>query len=412
MAKTKLKNLKVTKVDFVDAGANPNANVVLYKSKDGIPTTQQGIQTESVEAKPEGMFKKFISAIGKAVGLKQEEIDATIEEIAKGSEAETFGEKMNEVKRRKITDEMWDLCYALESSLCSIICDDEAGDKSELMKTSLEEFMSVMNSAIEQWADGKTSNVIQKSSEPATETELNYMKSVHEKLQGMITKAESGNGSSGTDESEDLGESKGEEVDMSKVNKSKMTPAERAFFEDIEKRYSEGEKTGEGTEEQDNPVVKSTQVATPQPVATENTTTEDIYKGLHPAVKEELERLKKRADEAEEKELTDIAKKYEIIGKKPEELVPLLKNLKIAGGDSFGNMVAILDASVEAVNKSSMFSEIGKSGGYGGTELGAWAKIEKKADEIQQAKPELSRAAAIDTACQQNPQLVHEYENE
>lgn len=413
MAKTKLKNLKVTKVDFVDAGANPNANVVLYKNKDGIPASQQADQSETEGVKPEGMFKRFISAIGKAVGLKQEEIDATIEEIAKGNEAETFGEKMYEVTRRRITDEMWDLCYALQSSLCSIICDDEVGDKAEeLMKTSLEEFASVMNNSIEQWADGKTSNVIQKSSEPVTEAEISYMKSVHERLQDMITKAESGNGSSGTDESEDLGESKGEEVDMSKVDKSKMTPAERAFFEDIEKRYSEGEKTGEGTEEQDNPVAKSTQVATPQPVATENAATEDIYKGLHPAVKEELERLKKRADEAEEKELTDIAKKYEIIGKKPEELVPLLKNLKIAGGDSFGNMVAILDASVEAVNKSSMFSEIGKSGGYGGTELGAWAKIEKKADEIQQAKPELSRAAAIDTACQQNPQLVHEYENE
>ena len=36
----------------------------------------------------------------------------------------------------------------------------------------------------------------------------------------------------------------------------------------------------------------------------------------------ELQRLQKRADEAEEKELTDIAKKYEIIGKKPEDLVP------------------------------------------------------------------------------------------
>ena len=74
-------------------------------------------------------------------------------------------------------------------------------------------------------------------------------------------------------------------------------------------------------------------------------------------------------------------------------------------------MIGILDASVEAVSKSGMFAEIGKSGGYGGGEPDAWSKIEKKADEIQVANPSMSRAAAIDKACEQNPQLVHEYEN-
>ena len=125
----------------------------------------------------------------------------------------------------------------------------------------------------------------------------------------------------------------------------------------------------------------------------------------------ELQRLQKRADEADEKEMTEIAKKYEIIGKKPEELVPVLKSLKNAGGTAYADMISVLDASVEAVSKSSMFTEIGKSGGYGGSEPDAWTKIEKKADEIQTANPNMSRAMAIDAACQQNPQLVHEYEN-
>lgn len=34
---TKLKDLKVTKVDFVDAGANPKAHIMLYKSENGAP---------------------------------------------------------------------------------------------------------------------------------------------------------------------------------------------------------------------------------------------------------------------------------------------------------------------------------------------------------------------------------------
>ena len=141
--------------------------------------------------------------------------------------------------------------------------------------------------------------------------------------------------------------------------------------------------------------------------------TDDPYAGLHPVVKAELERLKKRADEAETKELTEIAKKYEIIGKKPEELVPVLKSLKAAGGSAYTDMISVLDSSVEAVNKSSMFSEIGKSASYAGGGVDAsWARIEKKADELMTANPKLTRHQAVDLACQQNPKLVHEYESE
>ena len=32
---TKLKDLKVTKVDFVDVGANPKAHIKLYKNESG-----------------------------------------------------------------------------------------------------------------------------------------------------------------------------------------------------------------------------------------------------------------------------------------------------------------------------------------------------------------------------------------
>lgn len=36
----KLKDLKVTKVDFVDAGANPGANILIYKNKEGAPAAE------------------------------------------------------------------------------------------------------------------------------------------------------------------------------------------------------------------------------------------------------------------------------------------------------------------------------------------------------------------------------------
>ena len=337
--------------------------------------------------------------------------------IEKGG-AETFGEKLAERKMRQINDEIWDMCYALQSSLCSIICDDEARDNAqELMQTSLEQFSETMTSAISQWASGTTASVIKKSSEPASEEAVKFMQYSKERIEEMIAKAEGGedgvtnNAASGIEKGN---VAKGEEETM--IDKSLLTPAELAFFEDIEKRCSvapgevekadtKGKATGEEEEEEDaggkgkKPGVKKS--ASPQ---------EDIYAGLHPIVAAELQRLQKRADEADEKELMDVAKRYEIIGKKPEELVPVLKSLKNAGGSAYADMINILDASVEAVNKSSMFTEIGKSGGFGG-ETDAWSKIEKKADEIQAASPTMSRTAAIDMACQQNPQLVHEYEN-
>lgn len=284
-------------------------------------------------------------------------------------------------------------------------------------KNKWQQFSETMTLAISQWASGTTASVIKKSSEPASEEAVKFMQYSKERIEEMIAKAEGGedgvtnNAASGIEKDN---VAKGEEETM--IDKSLLTPAELAFFEDIEKRCSvapgevekadtKGKATGEEEEEEDaggkgkKPGVKKS--ASPQ---------EDIYAGLHPIVAAELQRLQKRADEADEKELMDVAKRYEIIGKKPEELVPVLKSLKNAGGSAYADMINILDASVEAVNKSSMFTEIGKSGGFGG-ETDAWSKIEKKADEIQAASPTMSRTAAIDMACQQNPQLVHEYEN-
>lgn len=139
---------------------------------------------------------------------------------------------------------------------------------------------------------------------------------------------------------------------------------------------------------------------------------EDVYKGLHPAVRAELERLKKRADEADERELTAVAKKYELLGKKPEELVPTLKALKTAGGGAYDQMIAVLDASLQTVEKSGFFEEIGKTGAAGAGGGGdAWSQIQKHAQTMMTADPSLNAYEAIDKACQAHPELVGEYES-
>lgn len=144
---TKLKNLKITKVDFVDDGANPEAHIRLFKSKDGVEPPHD----EGAEKKP-NIWKRLITAITKAAGSEPDtsELESVIDDIQKSSES--FGERIAEVKNRKIADEIWDICYALQSSLCSILNDEEMDGTSAAtaMQESLDEFCEFTKDAISQ----------------------------------------------------------------------------------------------------------------------------------------------------------------------------------------------------------------------------------------------------------------------
>ena len=143
---------------------------------------------------------------------------------------------------------------------------------------------------------------------------------------------------------------------------------------------------------------------------------EDIYKGLHPLVAAEIQRLRKRADEAEERELMEVAKKYEIIGKKPEDLVPTLKSLKAAGGTAYNDMIGILDSAVSMAEAGGTFEEIGKSGhGRTGTPVAksnSEAKIESIAKGYMEKDPNLNLTDAIAKAWENNMDLMAAYEEE
>ena len=75
---TKLKDLKIKKVDFVDAGANQQADVLIFKNKDGIPATPQKPEQQNILKR----VLASIMAVAKKEGIEQTEI----EEITKGCE--------------------------------------------------------------------------------------------------------------------------------------------------------------------------------------------------------------------------------------------------------------------------------------------------------------------------------------
>lgn len=212
----------------------------------------------------------------------------------------------------------------------------------------------------------------------------------------------SNNNPAGSADDPDDKTKKGVDKDM-KIDKSKLTAEEIAQLEAIEKKAGVADEPATDPAG-DEGVNKANPAPANTPAAEDG---EDIYKGLHPAVAAELKELRKRADAAEERELEAVAKKYEILGKKPEDLTKTLKSLKAAGGSAYDDMIGVLDASLAAVEKSGAFREVGKSGS--GTP-DAWAQIEKHADEILKAAPTMTRAEAIDKACDQHPELVAEYE--
>ena len=404
---TKLKNLKVKKVDFVDEGANPDAHIRLKKNKDGEQSAGENSE------KGTGFIRKFFTFFGKAAGMNQDEIDSAMDEIRK-SDSVSFSEKYNEAKNRKIADEIWDICYALQSSLCSILNDEDLDSisASAAMQQSLNEFQSVVTECITQWSDGKAASIAKKEME-VTEADIELMKSAVARLNESIEKASAPATSEGP-QPNNIEQSKGEETEM-KIDKSKLTDAERAFLESIEKKYGTEDNApaqAEGTPAvaPEAPVTKSATPAQAETPAAEEGT-DDIYKGMHPAVKAELESLKKFREEAELREMKEVAKKYEIIGKKADELAPVLKSLKAAGGTAYNDMIAVLDQTLETVEKSGAFSEIGKAGHSAG-ENSAEAKIGAIAKGMMEKDATLSYNQALAKAWEDHPELMAEYDEQ
>ena len=409
----KLEDLNVTKVDFVDQGDNKGAHLLLFKRQSDQDTEPR---------KAGGFFRNVVAAIAKSIGATEEQVDAAMEEIVKG-DAVTFGDKMAQRQLRRTADEIWDYCYALEESLCSILRDQEipAENKPTLMTQSCAEFTAAVTAAIPKWSAGVPTKVEKAARQPMTEERLQIAKEARDRLDDIIAKAEpkspAGEPETPPDEGEqDTIDKEGDCKDM-KIDKSKLSAEELTALEAIEKKAGIPEETpapAVSTTPMDIGTVAKCAEPTPTPAATPAVDADDIYKGMHPAVAEELKNLRKFREETEDREIMSVAKKYELLGKKPEELAPVLKSLKAAGGTAYADMIGVLDANLAVVQASPAFTEIGKRGGTGSPVCGAdaaWAQIEKKAEEIRKSVPTLSYAQAIDKACEQNPDLVQQYEN-
>jgi len=134
--KFKLKDLVVSEVSLVDRGANPHADVMLFKS-DTPPEASKLLETA------EAIVKGDVAEI---MELSEQVFVAHLHDLAK--DAQTFNEaleaEVKEEKAEEIMSQIYRLIWSLRRTLRSIIEDDEAPDKPGLIQQSLSQFQTAI----------------------------------------------------------------------------------------------------------------------------------------------------------------------------------------------------------------------------------------------------------------------------
>ncbi len=135
-------------------------------------------------------------------------------------------------------------------------------------------------------------------------------------------------------------------------------------------------------------------------------------KSADPQLTAALQRLESLEKSLAMQEYMEVAKKYAPLGEDETELAQRLYDMKKSNAANYDAYIDVLDKSLSLVEKSGIFTEIGKSGAAYNTGSGTLGKIETIAAEIQKSDTNLSHEQAIMKAWDMHPELVAEYDKE
>lgn len=141
--------------------------------------------------------------------------------------------------------------------------------------------------------------------------------------------------------------------------------------------------------------------------------TEDIWKGVNPAIKERVEKAEAAVAEAIAKTAAaeetiakaDFFKKAEELNAlptKPEEFGEVLRKISTAAPEQYTKLTEVLKSANEIIKSGKAFDEAGTA--QTGTPNGVDA-IEKRAEEIMKSEPTLTKEQAFVKAMELNPKL-------
>lgn len=173
------------------------------------------------------------------------------------------------------------------------------------------------------------------------------------------------------------------EKEAPELDLEQMSPKDKKAYESLLKKYKKKKKK---EAEEDSEVKKA------------------IYE-IH-AAKNELQELKKQYEMSF---LEETAKKYEVIGKERHTLAQRLYQLKKNSVSAYNDYLALLDEQMEMTEKSGIFKEVGTSRPGGKS---AVKQLQQRAEELMKIDNSLTYIQAFIKACDENPQLRAEYEEQ
>lgn len=364
---TKLKDLKLTSVDFCQQGANPDAHIRLTKSKDG---------TQPQDTRP--AFERAVELLKSAFHVEPD--------VKK--DAQTFADIKNNQDAR---EKLWQCNDAFDSSMRSILNDNEMEDsaKHELMLQSLSQFTEAMTANIDGLYTAAPAGVSKEKGDENTMDEKEF------DLSGMTA----------------------DEQNTFKALLAKSKPKKPAEGDNSvppeSDEPSEAEKKKGGCAKSAEPETTVT------PTAAQATETKKSAKDvLPPEVQAAIDRMNGLSDKLEKslKQQDDnadlqVAKKYEALGD-TAEIAKALGLARAAGETAYNAYVSAMDKALEVTKKSDslLFGEVGKSASGGASTV--VGKVEGIAKSIRDKDPKLTMQQAMTKAFEQHPELEAEYEKD
>jgi len=113
-----------------------------------------------------------------------------------------------------------------------------------------------------------------------------------------------------------------------------------------------------------------------------------------------INKLNAQIDDYRTDQFTKLARRYEILGQKSEELAPLLKSVNEQNKPIYDKLIAALDKALDVAEQSKLFTTVGKRGGQAQSN-----DIQKYAAAIRQQNPTFTFRQALDAAYRQHPEL-------
>jgi hypothetical protein len=291
--------------------------------------------------------------------------------LFKSRDGEKGGEEGMKLAKSYCIGDAEHMTTTLFKSLESIIADEslDSVEKQELMAESLQDFTLDVTDNIERWSES-----IGKADEPEEpdEPDDDYDDDDPEDEEGIQEKkTELGKGSCKKSSCrKSLDEKEGVyKMDETVIDIEKMSLEDQQILKSLQEKYA-------GTQ------------------AVEKSEPE-----IHPEVKKALNELDELKKSIEMERMTEVAKKYEIIGKKADELAPKLYELKKSGDAQYNDYVAVLDEMVQMQETSGVFKE------YGSSRSGSGADLDGIVADLRKSMPEASREELIIKAYEMNPNL-------